>query len=128
MKLVKCSKKYWEYVRILRNDKRVVDGFIENIHITKEMQEKYMEKNSKYYYIVLINNKPCGYIGEIDGDIRVCTHPDYQGKGIGAFMIKELTKVKPDIYARIKIDNIASVKAFEKAGYEKKYFVLEPKK
>ena len=128
MKLVKCSKKYWEYVRILRNDKRVVDGFIENIHITKEMQEKYMEKNSKYYYIVLIDNKPCGYIGEIDGDIRVCTHPDYQGKGIGAFMIKELTKVKPDIYARIKIDNIASVKAFEKAGYEKKYFVLEPKK
>ena len=42
-------------------------------------------------------------------------------------MIKELTKAKSDIYARIKIDNIASVKAFEKAGYEKKYFVLEPK-
>ena len=86
-----------------------------------------MLKYSPCYNIALLGDKPCGYIGAIDGDIRVCTHPDYQGKGIGAFMIKELTNVKPDIYARIKIDNIASVKAFEKAGYEKKYFVLEPK-
>ena len=29
----------------------------------------------------------------IKGDIRVCTHPDFQGKGIGSFMIKELTKI-----------------------------------
>ena len=86
-----------------------------------------MKKHTQYYRIAILNNKPCGYIGVINDDIRVCTHPDYQGKGIGAFMIKELTKIKSNIYAKIKIDNVASVKAFEKAGYEKKYFVLEPK-
>ena len=62
----------------------------------------------------------------IDGDIRICTHPTYQKKGIGTFMIQEFSNVKSNIYAKIKIDNIASIKAFEKAGYKKKYYILEP--
>ena len=127
MELVKCTETYWEFIRTLRNDKRVKDGFIKNTYISKEMQVKYMQDNSQHYYVAIKNNIPCGYIGEIKGDIRVCTHPDFQGKGIGSFMIKELTKIKPNIYAKIKINNISSIKAFEKAGYEKKYFILEPK-
>ena len=43
-------------------------------------------------------------------------------------MITQITKLRPNIYAKVKLDNISSVKAFEKAGYEKKYFLLEPKK
>ena len=43
-------------------------------------------------------------------------------------MIKELTNVRPQVYAKIKMDNISSIKAFEKAGYTKKYFILEPNK
>ena len=86
-----------------------------------------MEKYNNNYYICLCDGKPCGFIGEIDGDIRVCTDPNHQGKGVGSFMISEITKLRPNIYAKVKIDNISSVKAFEKAGYEKKYFLLEPK-
>lgn len=127
LKLTKCIKQYWEFVRTLRNDERVKPGFIEDTYITSEMQEEYMKDNSQYYYIALKNNKPCGYIGEIDGDIRVCTHPEHQGEGIGSFMIKEITKLKPNIFAKIKINNISSIKAFESAGYEKKYFILKPK-
>jgi RimJ/RimL family protein N-acetyltransferase len=41
-------------------------------------------------------------------------------------MIREFSNIKNDIYAKIKIDNVASIKAFEKAGYEKKYYILEP--
>ena len=41
-------------------------------------------------------------------------------------LIKELTKSKSDIFAKIKIDNISSIKAFEKAGYKKQYFLLKP--
>jgi RimJ/RimL family protein N-acetyltransferase len=127
LKLIPNKPIFWEFIRLLRADERVQAGFIKDTpEISQEQQEKYMEKYNDNYYICLLENKPCGFIGEIDGDIRVCTHPDYQGKGVGSFMIKELTNLRPNIYAKVKIDNISSVKAFEKAGYEKKYFILEP--
>jgi len=125
LNLIENEKKYWEFIRILRSDERVQDGFIQNSTIE---QEVYMEKYNNNYYICLCDDKPCGFIGEIDGDIRVCTDPEHQGKGVGSFMISEITKLRPNIYAKVKLDNISSVKAFEKAGYEKKYFLLEPKK
>ena len=129
LKLTPNKKDYWEFIRLLRADKRVQTGFIQNTSkISQEQQEKYMEKHNDNYYICLSDDNPCGFIGEIDGDIRVCTHPDYQGKGVGSFMIKELTTLRPNIYAKVKMDNISSIRAFEKAGYEKKYYILEPKK
>ena len=129
LKLIPNNKNYWEFIRLLRADKRVQSGFIQNtLKISQEEQKNYMEKYNDNYYICLSDDNPCGFIGEIDGDIRVCTHPDYQGKGVGSFMIKELTTLRPNIYAKVKMDNISSVKAFEKAGYEKKYYILEPKK
>lgn len=128
LKLIPNNKNYWEFIRLLRADKRVQSGFIQNtLKISQEEQKNYMEKYNDNYYICLSDDNPCGFIGEIDGDIRVCTHPDYQGKGVGSFMIKELTTLKPNIYAKVKMDNISSVRAFEKAGYEKKYYILEPK-
>ena len=77
MKLVKCNNEYWEFIRILRNDKRVLSGFIKSTYITEEMQIKYMNNHSQFYRIALVNGKPAGYVGVIDDDIRVCTHPDY---------------------------------------------------
>ena len=124
--LIKCNKKYWEYIRILRSDNRVQKGFIQKVNISQSQQIKYMEKYNDSYYVCLYNGEPCGFIGEIDGDIRICTHPTYQKKGIGTFMIQEFSNVKSNIYAKIKIDNISSIKAFEKAGYKKKYYILEP--
>ena len=126
LNLIKCNKKYWEYIRILRSDNRVQKGFIQKVNISQSQQIKYMEKYNDSYYVCLYNGEPCGFIGEIDGDIRICTHPTHQKKGIGTFMIQEFSNVKSNIYAKIKIDNISSIKAFEKAGYKKKYYILEP--
>jgi RimJ/RimL family protein N-acetyltransferase len=126
LKIIICEEKYWEFIRILRSDPRVQNGFIQKANITKDQQIKYMEKHNNNYYVCLYNEEPCGFIGEIDGDIRICTHPTYHNKGIGTFMIQEFSNIKNDIYAKIKIDNIASIKAFENAGYEKKYYILEP--
>ena len=129
LKLVNNEPKYWEFIRLLRSDERVQNGFVNFVStISTREQEIYMGKYNDNYYICLYNDTPCGFIGEIQGDVRVCTHPDYQGKGIGTFMIKELTNVRPQVYAKIKMDNISSIKAFEKAGYKKKYFILEPNK
>ena len=118
MELVKCEEQYWEFVRILRMDGRVIDGFIETIPITKEQQENYMNSNSQYYRIALVNGKPAGYVGVIKEDIRVCTHPDFQGMGVGKFMIDECVKIWPTAYAKVKHGNTASDKLFLACGFE----------
>jgi ribosomal protein S18 acetylase RimI-like enzyme len=125
MELKKCTKKYWEFVRVLRNDKRVLDGFIRSIHITKKMQEKYMQNHSKFYRVALLNNQPCGYVGVIDDDIRICTHPDFQGQGIGKFMLKEIIKIFPSAYGKVKINNEASKKLFQSVGFHEKFIIFK---
>jgi len=54
MELIECNKEYWEFVRTLRNNDQVQDGFIETIEITSEMQNAYMNKYSDCYRIALI--------------------------------------------------------------------------
>ena len=126
--VVKCSEKYWEFVRNLRNNIEVLDGFINKNHITKNQQAEYMKKNSKYFRIGLINGEPAGYFGVIDKDIRICTHPEFQKNGLGKFMLDELQKIWPDSFAKIKIENNASIKLFESAGYEPVFLVMKQKK
>jgi ribosomal protein S18 acetylase RimI-like enzyme len=124
MELVKCTKKYWEFVMILRNDDRVQSGFIKSSNITKDMQSAYMMMYSKFYRIALIDGKPAGYVGVIDDDIRVCTHPNYQGQGVGKFMINECMKIWPTAFAKVKMENEASIRLFESCGFTKKFFIL----
>jgi RimJ/RimL family protein N-acetyltransferase len=118
MELVNCSSEYWEFVRELRMDERVISGFIETIPITEEQQKRYMTNNSQYYRIALVDGKPAGYVGVISDDIRVCTHPDFQGKGVGKFMIDECMKIWPTAYAKVKHGNEASSKLFLACGFE----------
>jgi hypothetical protein len=118
MVIVDCTKEYWEFVRQLRMDERVIDGFLQTTPITKEQQERYMVDNSKYYRIALVNRKPAGYVGVLDDDIRVCTHPDFQGLGVAKFMINECIKIWPTAYAKVKLGNTASDKLFLSCGFE----------
>jgi GNAT superfamily N-acetyltransferase len=118
MELVECREQYWEFVRGLRMDERVIDGFIETIPITEEQQVTYMSKNAQHYRIALVNRKPAGYVGVLNDDIRVCTHPDFQGLGVAKFMINECIKIWPTAYAKVKIGNIASDKLFISCGFE----------
>jgi ribosomal protein S18 acetylase RimI-like enzyme len=133
MEIVKCSKKYWEFVRTLRNNEKVQEGFIETIEITPEMQEKYMNKYNECYRVVLaevhvgdsLSKVPVGFVGVIENDIRVCTHPNFQGRGYGKFMINECMKIWPNAFAKVKIKNKASLKLFESCGFNKKYYILK---
>jgi len=62
--------------------------------------------------------------------VSVMLNPDFLGKGLGSEVIKLgterfLKEKKPDkpIHAEIKKNNIASFKAFQKAGYRKSHVV-----
>jgi GNAT superfamily N-acetyltransferase len=118
MELVECTKEFWEFVRLLRTDERVIDGFLETTSITKEQQESYMSEYSDNYRIALVDGMPAGYVGVIEDDIRVCTHPNFQGMGVGKFMIIECMKIWPTAYAKVKLGNTASDKLFLSCGFE----------
>ena len=116
LKFLPVSSEYYNFIRCLRNDDAVSEGFIEKTHITEEMQLEYMDKHKNDYYICTCNGHPAGYVGVINDDVRVCTHPDFQRKGVGTFMLKHIKELYPDACARIKFENIASVFLFTKSG------------
>lgn len=124
MELVECTEQYWEFVRLLRMDNRVMEGFIQTANVTPEQQIKYMTKYAECYRIALVDNIPAGFVGVIEDDIRVCTHPDFQGKGVGKFMITECMKIWPTSFAKVKLNNAASIKLFESCGFTKKFYIL----
>lgn len=124
IKLVECSEEHWEFVRLLRNDKRVLDGFIEDIYISHEMQQEYMNQYSNHYRIAIKLGKQVGYVGNIENDLRICTHPDFQSQGVAKFMLNEVTKIWPNAFGKIKINNINSLKLFESCGFSIKYYML----
>ena len=86
-----------------------------------------MEQHSDCFYLCILDEQPAGYVGVINDDIRIATHPDFQKKGVGKFLLSEIKNVFPSAYAKIKIDNEASLKLFQSAGFEVKYYLLERK-
>ena len=115
--MVKNEPMYWEFIRKVRNDPEMQKGFVEQVDITPEQQEKYMQKYNDNYYICLYDSKPVGFIGEIDDDIRVAVIPSMQGMGLGKYMVNEFMKLRPNSYAKMKHDNVASKKLFESCGF-----------
>ena len=125
MELVKNNYIYWEFIRNLRNMDGVRQGFINQDIISQQEHEAYMKKNSNFFWVCIDKAVPIGYTGVIENDIRVATHPDHQGKGVGSFMINEIMKINPNAFAKVKLENQSSLKLFESCGFKKKYYILE---
>ena len=69
---------------------------------------------------------PAGFIGAVEGDIRVAVSPFFQNQGVGKFMLNTFLEDNKKIQAKVKIENKASLKLFESCGFTKKYYILEP--
>ena len=123
LELVLCTEEYWEFVRLLRMNPINQEGFFTQANITSEQQKEFMSHNWSKYKICLVDNETAGYICLLHGhEITYCVHPDFHGKGIGTFMIKNFSKLFSNIDAFVKVDNIASQKVFEKLGWEKQIY------
>jgi len=123
LELVNCDKQYWEFVRQLRINPENQEGFFTRAEITPEQQEAYMSVNFLHYKICLADGEPAGYVGLLKGhEITYCVSPDFKGKGIGTWMIKEYAPRWSSVDAYVKVDNIASQKVFEKLGFEKQIY------
>lgn len=104
-------------------DERVAYGFIEKANITPEQQKKYMAVHWTQFFIALIEDTPVGFVGCVNGEIRICTHPDFQRSGVGVFMMLEIMKRFPTAVARVKIQNKASQKMMEASGLTARYTI-----
>ncbi len=119
VKVVPAGEGHWEFIRRLRTHPDVQAGFIEqHPDITPEQQRRYMAVHGKDYFVALVDERPAGYIGVVDDDIRVCVHPDFQGAGVGTALIRHVMGRYPRAQARVKAGNEASLAAFRKAGFE----------
>jgi ribosomal protein S18 acetylase RimI-like enzyme len=125
LEFVKNEPKYWEFIRGLRNDGRVKYGFIQQEEIRPEQHVDYMMSHGQCFHLCLVDDKPAGFIRVLAEDIGVCTHPDFQKRGVGKFMVNEIMQLYPDAVAKIKLENKASIKLFESCGFVKKYYLLE---
>ena len=125
LEFVKNEPKYWEFIRTLRNDERVKEGFIQQEQIEPEQHADYMMVFGHCFHLCLMDGQPAGFIRVLAGDIGICTHPDFQRKGIGKFMVNEVMALEPHAAAKIKLENKASIKLFESCGFVKKYYLLE---
>lgn len=121
--LVEISSEFFEFVRRLRTDPRNANFFINNSEITSQNQIDYMEQHLKDYFICLIQQTPVGFIGVVDGDIRLAVDHDFRNRGVATFMVKEISKLFPGASAKIKTSNVASIALFESVGFERKFYI-----
>jgi hypothetical protein len=71
IELVMFTRIYWDFLRELREDERVFEGFVETLKITRNQQAQYIINNGKNYLVALVDGRPSGYIGVIQDDIRI---------------------------------------------------------
>ena len=125
LELIDCTENYWDFVRELRNNSENANGFVNIVHITENQQIEYMNKYKDQYKICIINKLPVGFIGDIDGDLRVCVSKIWKSKGIATFMVNEYCKTNKNVYAKIKVGNTASIALFQKCGFIPKFIIYK---
>ena len=74
--------------------------------------------------IVAENNEILGYCafsdeGEIIHIKSIAVHPNYRNKGIAKALIKEVMKLKKDIYLEVRVNNEIAIKLYENLGFKK---------
>ncbi len=125
--LVPATSEYWNFIKDLRTHPENIEGFEQQVEITEEQQRRYMQKYSMFYRICLLDNEPVGFVGVIEDDIRIATDPKFKKMGIGKFMIEEIMKEFPTAFAKVKVENTASLKLFSSCGFIPKYTILHKK-
>ena len=128
MKIIPAGddKKYWDEILKIRNENCF--GFGNNKPINKKDHYCFMEKNYYDYFVYLDevqNNTVAGFVGCVNNDIRIAIKNEYKRLGLAKDLIYFIKKKYPNSFAKVKSDNIPSLKLFESCGFKKTWYVLE---
>lgn len=122
-----------------RNHPEVRKNSFSSKPLSWEEHEKWFKEKVKdpgtTIYMVYTEGEKIGSIRFEEKDdavkVSVMLNPDFFGKGLGAEIIKSGSEkfireknCKKPITAEIKKNNIASIKAFQKAGFRESYITL----
>jgi len=122
LRLVNCDTIFWINILQIRNkDKKC---FIDQKEIEIEDHFNYMLYNSKFYEVCLADNVFAGFVGLVDGDLRIGVSDQFKQKGIGKFMLENFKKFQQVKQVKVKTDNEASIKLFESFGFKKDLYTM----
>ena len=126
MELIECSNLpgvHWDAILEIRNENR--EGFGDPSTIRSGAHCKYMFNHFSNYLLCVEDDEVLGFIGHVNNDIRLATRKENQRRGVAKFMVEGFEEKYPDAFAKVKLDNEASLKLFENCGFRKKYYILE---
>ena len=126
MELIECNNlpgAHWDAILEIRNENR--EGFGDSSMIRSGAHCKYMFNHFSNYLLCVEDDEVLGFIGHVNNDIRLDTRKENQRRGVAKFMVEGFMEKYPDAFAKVKLDNEASLKLFESSGFKKKYYILE---
>ena len=143
-KLKKYSDDYYNFVYEVKKEaykKYVEENFGEwNEEVQKEYFDKFINNVKENAYIIECDNKDIGfYNGEVleNGDYEIgniCIIPEYQGKGIGTKILKDIIKqnqernIKLQYFKQNPVGNLYKRLGFVLVGESKYHYQMEKTK
>lgn len=128
-----CLPKHWELIRCLRlrdDVQQYLHQQLTDEELSKERQTEYMLTNHKYYHVCeTADGDFIGFVSlipHLDGvKITILISPEYQGEGIGTYMIQWVCDNYNDkLYADVHLENKSSMRIFIKNGFKEKTVTL----
>jgi hypothetical protein len=124
-----ATPQYWEAIRHIRNHHRFYFGQTEVIDA--KTHREFMEKHWRTYRVAVCHvgrnhkddkggegEQPCvmGFIGQVQKDLRIATHPQYLKQGVADFMIRSFRREYPERSWKVRRMNHPTLAMARKLG------------
>ena len=98
--------------------------------LSEKQLEEISQHTDQFFNVLRLDNTVVGYLYAVhviaNGSsdlIKIAVHPQYQGKGYGRFLLKELESMLPkeidQIILEVRPSNTPAIALYEAAGYER---------
>ncbi len=130
------SRKDWDYILTLRNNKKFRNNFYDQHDISKKEHYDYLENQKSnpnfFNWIICYGKTDVGYIRILDNDVGIIVEEKFHNMNIGsnALQLLEITAKSlglTKLVGRVKSENKSSKKIFQKNNYELKMGLFEKK-
>jgi len=107
---------HYEAIRLIRNENR--EAFWCTKEVEYETHQIFMNLHSSTYRVALDKSGVVGFVGHVEGDLRIACTLSHQGSGLACFMFSAFLKDYPFITVRVRRSNVRSLAFFKKLGYQ----------
>jgi hypothetical protein len=116
-----ASPEVWEDIRQIRNAHRF--RFQQTDVIDAATHRSFMQKHWSTYRVAVAvdhngdSERVIGFIGQVQGDVRIGSHPEYLRIGVGKYMLRCLLRDNPDVTLKARRENHACLALTRSFGY-----------